>query len=184
MGAAGLTAAELQTLDLSDADAVASVGANELYSSDQLAALFTAYLDGGSTSSLTSDNLVAIGSLACGATSDQIGSMSAAAYKTAASNVGALSSCGDAQLTAYATLAKNSNAFGAISTWSDADVATTGAVIGGLTAAEMGTLTESQITAISTKSLAQIPPTTFAGMSASQIGYLSESQANSVTSEQ
>lgn len=100
----------------------------------------------------------------------------------AASYIGALTSCTESQLEAFADLAET--AFGSISSWDTSVVATVGAVIGGLTSSEIGSLSTSQVAAIDPSSISQIPSTSFVGFTVNQINGFSVAQAQSTTSAQ
>ena len=100
----------------------------------------------------------------------------------AASDLGELKSCDESQMAAYMTHAKT--AFGAISTWDDAVIASVGNLIGGLSDTELATLTSSQIAAIETESISLIPSASFVGFTTVQLSGFSVAQAQSVTSTQ
>ncbi|XP_045210879.2 uncharacterized protein LOC123562303 [Mercenaria mercenaria] len=181
----GLTYSEIESLTDLTLDAMSSIGQHEGWSETQLGSGFSRWLDlnkGNDASAVTSSELIALGHFACGATTSHIGSMSSTEYSFAASYIGALTSCTESQLEAFADLAET--AFGSISSWDTSVVSTVGAVIGGLTSNEISTLTTSQIAAIDPTSIAQIPSTSFVGFTVDQISSFSVAQAQSTTSDQ
>lgn len=182
---AGLTAAEIQTLPI-DADAMSAIGAYDIFTSDQLAKGYLAYVSttGTAAASFSSDDLISLGAFVCGATETNIGDFPTASYYDAASTVGDQTMCDSGQLQALADLAKDSSVFGASSSWDSSTITTVGSVVGGLSTSEISALTETQISSISTSDLALIPAAKFAGFSATQVGYFTFSQASAVTSDQ
>lgn len=185
---AGLSSDEIGTLALDSIDVLASIGEHDLYDSAQLMAGFEQFLSvsmSDSAVNLDTDALMSGGHFVCGASSNSIGDIDPANYRDAASYIGALGSCEEAQLQAFATLAKDTNAFGSdISSWDTATIAALGSVIGGLSSSEFGSLNEEQISTINTAHISMIPGSVLSGLSTEQIGYLSTTQGGAITSEQ
>jgi len=183
----GLSASEMGDLDLSSIDAISAVGSyGDSSDSSKRSAIFEQVLAdslGDDASAMSELELRLLGEITCGATDTNIADFPQTAYCGASAVVGTVTTCGAEQLQAFATHAKE--CYGDdVSTWSSGDITTVGSVVGGLSADDLGSLTEEQIQAISPQTIAMIPATSFAGFTAEQLGYLSFNQAAQVTDEQ
>ncbi|XP_050398348.1 uncharacterized protein LOC126816154 [Patella vulgata] len=178
----GLTADEISSLTLS-VDSLATLGTISGWTTAQLSSGFSKWFGDRTHSTLTRVELSSIGHFACGIYHTSIGSIPADAYKFAAKDVGSADMCDSNQLTAYATLAKTSYG-NTVTNWDSSTVKEVGAVIGGLSASDIGTLTEQQLSAIDPTVVSKIPGPTLSGLTATQIAYLSPAQAKSITDAQ
>ena len=104
------------------------------YPSLQLSSVFGKWLSdvrSNTASTITSSDLQSLGEMLCGATTTQLGAISAAVYKAAAAKVGTVTMCAESQLQVLAATAKDAAAFGSnVSVWDASTVAAVGNVIG------------------------------------------------------
>jgi len=181
----GLAASDVSQLNLNSNDAMASIG-KHAFDSTHLSNGFARWLSQAKsslTTSVTAAELSTIGHFACGATTTHISGFTSAVYSDAASSIGALTTCESTQLASYATKAKA--AYGNdVTAWTTSTVTDVGAVIGGLSKADLAKLTTTQLAVITPGSIEQIPPSNFAGFTTTQLSALTSSQANAATAQQ
>ncbi|KAK6195615.1 hypothetical protein SNE40_001005 [Patella caerulea] len=178
----GLTAAEITSLTFS-VDSLATLGTISGWTTEQLSSGFTKWFGNRNHNTLTRVELSSIGHFACGIQHTNIGTIPADTYKFAAKDVGSADMCDSNQLTAYATLAKTSYG-NTVANWDSSTVNEVGAVIGGLSASEIGTLAEQQLSAIDPTVISKLPGSALSGLTTTQIAYLSPAQAKSITDTQ
>ncbi|XP_021374574.1 uncharacterized protein LOC110463941 [Mizuhopecten yessoensis] len=180
-----LTESQIGTLTL-DLDAVSRLGQFDGWDSLKKIAVYQRWLaleKGSDSSTITSSELRSLGHVTCGAETGHINVIQSSVYQSAADAVGELTSCEDTQLQAFAALAKAT--YGSdITTWDTTVITNVGIVIGGLTANEISTLSETQIDSVDANHISYIPDTTFTGFTVTQINTFSTSQAQSTTASQ
>ena len=103
-------------------------------------------------------------------------------FSLSASYVGELSNCDESQMQEFITHALSS--FGTLDTWDTSVVSSVGTMVGGLTANDVSTLTNTQIAAIEPTSISLIPSATFVGFTVSQLSSFSVAQAQATTANQ
>ncbi|XP_069122944.1 platelet binding protein GspB-like [Argopecten irradians] len=180
-----MTESQIGTLTL-DLDAVSRLGQFSGWDSLKKKALYQRWLTlekGGDSSTITSSELRSLGHVTCGAETGHINVIQSSVYQNAADAVGEVTSCEDTQLQAFAALAKA--AYGSdVTQWDTTVITNVGIVIGGLTASEISTLSETQIDAVEANHITYIPDTTFTGFTVAQISTFSTTQAQSTTINQ
>ncbi|XP_033754416.1 uncharacterized protein LOC117337512 [Pecten maximus] len=180
-----MTETQIGTLTL-DLDAVSRLGQFSGWESLKKKAVYQRWLTlekGSDSSTITSSELRSLGHVTCGAETGHINVILSSVYQSAADAVGELTSCEDTQLQAFAILAKA--AYGSdITLWDTTVITNVGIVIGGLSANEISTLSETQIDALDANHITYIPDTTFTGFTVAQINTFSTTQAQSTTVSQ
>ncbi|ELU08714.1 hypothetical protein CAPTEDRAFT_212377 [Capitella teleta] len=182
----GLTTSDLALLEFSNADAIISMGSTGLWTSDKLSVVFKEFLKNAkenNASLIDRADLSNLGQLVCGAHSQHIEEIMSEEYCHAAEDIGLEEACEASQLQSWAQHAKA--CFGDdVTKWTPGTVETVGGVIGGLSKAEIMTLSREQIENIRPWTIPKIPHTEFAGFTEEQFAFFSPQQIAAITTEQ
>ncbi|XP_062591010.1 uncharacterized protein LOC134252526 isoform X1 [Saccostrea cucullata] len=181
----GLTVTEISQMSI-DLNAASKLGEFTTWSQDKKSAIFNnvlSQLQYQTVGELTASDLRSLGHILCGATADQLATLTAAAYGSAADDVGKITSCSSDQISELTKIAKAY--FGSdASQWNASVITSLGVVIGGLQTAEISSFGETQLNAIEAKHIQYLPKTFISSLSHDQLRYLSMEQALAVTVNQ
>ncbi|XP_025081142.1 stereocilin-like isoform X2 [Pomacea canaliculata] len=183
--AQGLSESEITSLANLDLDVLSTLGQYTGWTLDQLKSGFSSWLKkyiNNNISAITGSHLQQIGDFACGATAQQISSISTSAFKDALNKIGTLYSCSAEQLEAWAALGLQ--ALGSVTEWTYAQSATFDVLYAGLSGSSLSLLSSTQLSMISLDVFVRIKPTAFSALTVSQMASLSTAQALSVTDDQ
>ncbi|XP_039627283.1 stereocilin [Polypterus senegalus] len=186
--ATGFTENELMQLDLSDLTTVATLGKIEIWSSQQLSALYTAYLNSSKQTSGSFDVsvLVALGYIICGSKVSDISVMNPVEFSKAVLWIGKLKlSCSENQLEEMAKLLMHSLAFGPASNWHGDTFLEIGTIAAGLPDFVLSSLVKEQIESLTPLAISSIPPSKLSvAFSPTQIQMFTYNQGVAVTADQ
>ncbi|XP_041098279.1 otoancorin-like [Polyodon spathula] len=181
------TATEINTYFATpNIDALAAIGKYQDWSSDATVAatakqIVENFLKSNAPSTLLSKDLLALGYLLCAFTPEQIATVSAAEYSSAASNIGKLK-CSLPVLTALKN--KAVEAFGAPSAWTTVQMQDIGTLTAALTSAEFSTISKEKMSYITPEAVSLIPPAVFQTLTIDQLRYLGTENLAAVSSQQ
>ena len=180
--AKGFTADELSEMSFTSNEVIESFGNIRGYTSLQITKLWETIKGGKSMAAFTGDDLVALGVIATGMSTAELNGIDALAYQDAALELGQLNEWSSEQLAALKEKAILS--FGAVNSWTPAQMSLAGAVIGSFTVQEVQSISADQLDAVASNSLQHIPPNIFKAFSLEQLSNMSGEQAAAVTDEQ
>ncbi|KAJ8417647.1 hypothetical protein AAFF_G00224900 [Aldrovandia affinis] len=179
---------ELQVLQLSDLNAISSLGSINSWTNRQLSALFLSVLNSTkqTPSQLDSSTLVALGHIVCGINSADMRNLNAVEFSKAVLWLGQLRlACSEEQLLTLVGLLSHSLAFRSASSWGSEVFIEIGVLTAGLPDMAMSSLVKSQIEGITPLAISLIPAEKFAVVfHHAQIRMFSYEQAIAVTAAQ
>ncbi|XP_061171966.1 uncharacterized protein LOC133181491 [Saccostrea echinata] len=181
----GLTIAEISQMSI-DLNAASKLGEFSVWSEDKKSAIFNniiSQLQYQAASQLTASDIRSLGHILCGATVDQLSTLTASAYGLAADDVGKVTTCSSDKISELTKMAKSY--FGSdVSQWNASVITSVGVVIGGLLTEDISSFGETQLNAIEAKYIQYLPKTFISALSSDQLRYFSLEQAQAVTVEQ
>ena len=180
--AKGFTASQLNSMDFSSNDVIASFGLVSGYTAEQSNNIFAKIKTNTAVSNLTGSDWLRLGRIALGMTTGDIGNINADAFKVAVSEFGKMTGWSESQLDALKD--KAVAVYGPTTGWDGALLSTVNVIIGGFTDSEVENLNAEDLQYISNEAIASMPPSKFKLLSSELIGQLDAEQAQSVTDTQ
>ncbi|XP_060575682.1 uncharacterized protein LOC132733103 [Ruditapes philippinarum] len=178
---------DLSCLPLADNGLVTSLGILREWNSTELSALATRYMGVKSLSNLatvTSEDITMLGSILCGFTASQLGTLPAAEIGKSGAHIGELKECAIDQLSQLVKLATHVDAYGPVSTLEASAIEELGYLIAGLSGIQIKELSFEAIEGLDSDVIPVIPKDVLKEMTNDQIKSFTDDQATSVTDDQ
>jgi hypothetical protein len=185
----GLTPVLIASLKLTDMSVISEMGKFGLWmDTDKLKAFANEVVKqyrSDNSSSVTSIDLRTFGHFPCGLETGKIAQLSSEAVCESVVAIGGLSSCTPQQMQAYITHLKKAECFGTTpSGWDSIKISKLGHLIGGLTKADLSSLTSAQLQDVEPSSIAKVPPMNVNGLTKAHLESMTPLQLGSLTQEQ
>ncbi|XP_050392808.2 stereocilin [Patella vulgata] len=186
--ALGMTVTDINCLNMTSDDAVSALGSLSVWTTAQLTALAEQCKSDRiiSVSSLSSDDLTALGHILCGFRASELNTINATAVSNCGSQLGSLSPsvCSISHIQALTSVVLQPSGYGHSSTWDAAVFSELGILIAGLSSNNFANMSISAIEGMSVTAIPNIPSSALKAMSVAQLQSFSSQQAIAVTQSQ